>query len=43
MLVGFPDATRLITKVSSSMPTAVDDGGGVNLGGSKAGVDEKQI
>lgn len=33
MFVGFPVATKLITNDSSSIPTAVDDGGGVNLGG----------
>lgn len=31
-----------MTKDSSSIPTAVDDGGGVNLGGTGTG-DEKQI
>lgn len=33
MFVGFPAATRLMTNDSSSIPTAVEDGGGVNLGG----------
>lgn len=33
ILVGFPVAVRLITNVSSSIPTAVDDGGGMNFGG----------
>lgn len=33
--MGFPVATRLITNDSSSIPTAVDDGGGVNLGGTE--------
>lgn len=42
MFVGLPTATRLITKDSSSIPTAVDEGGGVNLGGTGMG-DEKQI
>ena len=32
--VGLPLATKLITICSSSIPTAVDEGGGVNLGGS---------
>lgn len=32
--VGLPLATKLITICSSSIPTAVDDGGGVNFGGS---------
>lgn len=47
MFVGFPVATSPITSVSSSMPTAVDDGGGVNLGGTVfytiAGVDGEKI
>lgn len=34
MFAGLPDATRPITSDSSSMPTAVEDGGGVNFGGS---------
>jgi len=33
MFVGFPLAIRLIIKDSSSIPTAVADGGGVNFGG----------
>lgn len=37
MFAGFPVATSPITSVSSSMPTAVDDGGGVNLGGTADG------
>jgi hypothetical protein len=31
--VGLPDATRPITRDSSSIPTAVEEGGGVNFGG----------
>jgi hypothetical protein len=34
MSLGFPDACRAMMSDSSSMPTAVDDGGGVNLGAS---------
>ena len=33
MLLGFPLAIRLIIKDSSSIPTTVADGGGVNFGG----------
>jgi hypothetical protein len=43
MLVGLPDATRLITNDSSSIPTAVDDGGGVNLGGTGADDDKNKF
>jgi hypothetical protein len=32
MFVGLPDATSPITRDSSSIPTAVDEGGGVNFG-----------
>jgi hypothetical protein len=32
---GLPKAAKLITRDSSSIPTAVDDGGGVNLGGTE--------
>jgi hypothetical protein len=43
MFVGLPDATSPITKDSSSIPTAVDEGGGVNFGGTARMKDEKQI
>lgn len=35
IFVGFPLAIKLITIDSSSIPTAVDDGSGVNFGGTK--------
>lgn len=35
IFAGFPVANKLITIDSSSIPTAVDDGSGVNFGGTK--------
>lgn len=43
MLAGLPVATRPMTNDSSSMPTAVDDGGGVNFGGTGRWEDETNL